>query len=1122
VTLVARRVSLAGVAALSFGILFSLCGSAPARAASPAGLRDEVSRLEASGDLAGAQSLLQDKAGTPGGSEALAEFLDHHNSADSRKAYLKWAESESDPARKRLAIRQAVLDDFTAGRAADLKADLRLYKAAGGTDFDAAAGRAKASPYSVVLIPGPLPSFARMAALSPDLAPEELLPALARNVVTSGFEASGNELLQPTEYLRLLTRYIGQARELQALANKDRKIVIPNCDSTETGELLKVLGYRMRGTCGADIVLETVNATKAFLTVDSGFPLTQLEQDLRANHPFELAYAPTQVPVLYDAQYWLSAAGRNAGPDFLDSFLSDPSLCRLYLGLSHLDRTTAEVLRKQAPAAKLKVFAHVLDFYGGMFQVRNGSAVVPGSPKAWGSLAGVSPDKPGAFFERLMATDDGWLASYFDALSRIDGPPAAYLTAPEHLKRFYDALRGKVTSPGPARPVFRSSTELILLTNSLHLDPNGTPHVPGNLDVWKTLFVKHPHGKYDGKLTRSAGNWKNSDDLLEALFGLSRKTVENEPLRMFLVLNDIDRNRTQPLSAPLVSRLVNAYRTYGAQYVVFADSPALSEDSIGKYVDLFGQTMSMRNMLLRSDALGVLQSEIELWRILCREGAIAPAKQDATFAHLVEPFNKSMSAADLFEAGRSGVRVLLAATDAPSEGSQQNRLVELLVGKVERTRNGLPSPGENFLRIFDAQALISLDNLFMLSDHLSGKSPETKSLKAVMEQLNRLEEAESIRNSISSQEKNIYSVGYWSQRHLDQEHKLDLEDWTKGNKKDDPRAALAPLLRDSLVGLVYCYYAPPGAQILVTNPAFVRTHDFIGPEGLPAEWRSTEVAGTGWPASSGGRLIGSLVSVPYALAEAEQNFLTPKREQALIWADLVPQMIAAVTVNRWRNVTPEQLRFVTLHLHRGKDLLAAAALDPNVEPQVLQSMKRYEAPGKVEEIAELLKKGEGLNAINQVPTSVLYAIAEDSSLKNVAPDVPAQELTAMTAANKPELTPQVISKVFGTPKPTLTHTYRPGLLYLRPFPTLMGYSSRILAESWESNNLYYAALADETGTPAQQLDAFVPEWNRAAIENIFATHLEDWPAILRSLQTVGKQVRERQNVTASIARSENQ
>ena len=66
-----------------------------------------------------------------------------------------------------------------------------------------------------------------MAALSPDLAPVDLLPALARNIVTNGYEAIGNEALQQTEYLRLLIRYIGQARELQALTNKDHKIVIP-------------------------------------------------------------------------------------------------------------------------------------------------------------------------------------------------------------------------------------------------------------------------------------------------------------------------------------------------------------------------------------------------------------------------------------------------------------------------------------------------------------------------------------------------------------------------------------------------------------------------------------------------------------------------------------------------------------------------------------------------------------------------------------------------------------------------------------------------------------------------------------------------------------------------------
>ena len=49
---------------------------------------------------------------------------------------------------------------------------------------------------------------------------------------------------------------------------------------------------------------------------------------------------------------------------------------------------------------------------------------------AWADLAGTSPEKGSAFFERLMMKDDGWLASLYDALARIHGPVQAYLTDP--------------------------------------------------------------------------------------------------------------------------------------------------------------------------------------------------------------------------------------------------------------------------------------------------------------------------------------------------------------------------------------------------------------------------------------------------------------------------------------------------------------------------------------------------------------------------------------------------------------------------------------------------------------------------------------------------------------------
>ena len=401
--------------------------------------------------------------------------------------------------------------------------------------------------------------------------PADLLPALARNVVTNGYQtAPGTEGLEQTEYLKLVIRYLSQARELEKLAGTEKILRIDTCDSTATGDLLRVLGYRMRGGCGSDVVLETVNASRAFLTIDSGFPLAQLEQSLRINRPFTLDYHPARIPLLYDLAYWQSAKDKTEG-EFIDYFLSDPSLCRLYLGLSKLDPETAGELRKQIPAPRLKMYAHVLDFFGGMFEIRDGKAVVPGgarAEKAWADLAGAEPAKGAAFFEKLLTHDDGWLASYLDALARMDGPVKDYLTDPERLKRFYTAIRGRVTSPGPARPVFRSNTDMLLLTTRLRLDPDGKPHLPGGLDVWKNLFVNLPRGKFDAKLTRAAPAWKDADDVLEALFGLSRKLAENEPLKIFMALSDIERGRAKPLEPATVDRLAQGVSRYGG--AVFA------------------------------------------------------------------------------------------------------------------------------------------------------------------------------------------------------------------------------------------------------------------------------------------------------------------------------------------------------------------------------------------------------------------------------------------------------------------------------------------------------------------------------------------------------------------------
>jgi hypothetical protein len=66
----------------------------------------------------------------------------------------------------------------------------------------------------------------------------------------------------------------------------------------------------------------------------------------------------------------------------------------------------------------------------------------------------------------------------------------------------------------------------------------------------------------------------------------------------------------------------------------------------------------------------------------------------------------------------------------------------------------------------------------------------------------------------------------------------------------------------------------------------------------------------------------------------------------------------------------------------------------------------------------------------------------------------------------------------------------------------------LMAECWDSNNLYWARLADELGYPAVMLNRLVPELTHRMVEKLFATNLEDWPAALRAMRETGEEFRQ--------------
>jgi hypothetical protein len=119
-----------------------------------------------------------------------------------------------------------------------------------------------------------------------------------------------------------------------------------------------------------------------------------------------------------------------------------------------------------------------------------------------------------------------------------------------------------------------------------------------------------------------------------------------------------------------------------------------------------------------------------------------------------------------------------------------------------------------------------------------------------------------------------------------------------------------------------------------------------------------------------------------------------------------------------------------------------------------------------------------------------------------------RELQALSHKDPDEVSRERISRDFGIIHPVFTQSYGRELISVKPFPALTGTYSRLMAECWDSGNLYWARMADEMGYSPVLLNRMVPELTRRMVEKIFASELEDWAAILAALQETGEEFRE--------------
>jgi len=984
-----------------------------------------------------------------------------------------------------------------------------------------------------VTIPGPLRSFLRMAGISQKVSPEEVMPLLARNVFALGYEGPWPKGRR-SEFLILLTRYVQQARELTALAGSDGVLHVSNCDDAKP--LLKILGYRARPDCGQrSTFLETADPQRAFLTIDSGFPLVDLEKSLQEGRAFTYAFPTSRVPAPPVEMDW-SKKGKKA--DALDMLLDDPELARFYWALARMDTETLSALRQLNALKRMVPQAAILHFYGSHICIRSGRVIVPGgsaAAPAWKDLVGAAPDSPSEFIPKLVAKDGGWLAAYFDDLSSIPLSQQTHFTEPGRLRRLYEMFRGKDFSDAGAG-VFRHDAGLRLLVTRLRWEPNGDPYIPGNLEVWGKIFRQKTDFKVIRDWGRRSTHWDHPSQLLEALFAISRISTDNGPLQTYLMLSELDARRSpghRP-SPQTVALLAGKFSEFSDQYLVFSEFPDLDDISIAAFLQVVTALNAIPKDALRGNALGTFQASVGLWQILARQGEIPGEALNDSWQKIVRPFGRIGSPAQLFDAGRAAVDdLLLAATDKPA--ASQDKIINLLAGPHQSTPEAqrMHQLIANRIRsVLDEQRLVSLDTLLALGDGLRDVAKGNLSGDALLPLAGELREFEMPQPIFRNSERERWAAGIYNNHHTELQMRTNLAKTIKSPASPEQiaeaRGQLAPFLRDTLVGLNYAYYEPPGAQILHHNPLFVRSHDFAGDTviGLERLWQAPQLFGAGSPAGGGAHLVGSLADLPYVLATAEQDFIAPRNVQALIWRELVPGLLTNAVVPRWWNVSQNELHAVSLYQQSGEELLGASARNEALRNKVMDILSDRMIPQRSEKVERALLSGQLPEVLSQLmPADTFYLAAEYQQRFPQEPDSfgPAgNELATLRQRFPDEVNWERLSRDFGVPHRVLTQSYARELLNLPPFPVFMGYANRLFAETWDSNNLYWARLADEKSYSPVMLNQLVPELTRRMVEKIFATDFEDWPALVRAARETGEEFRQGKIVALSMDGSSSQ
>jgi hypothetical protein len=200
---------------------------------------------------------------------------------------------------------------------------------------------------------------------------------------------------------------------------------------------------------------------------------------------------------------------------------------------------------------------------------------------------------------------------------------------------------------------------------------------------------------------------------------------------------------------------------------------------------------------------------------------------------------------------------------------------------------------------------------------------------------------------------------------------------------------------------------------------------------------------------------------------------------------------------------------VALYQKAGEEILTASMKDEKLRQEMMGILAERMLSDRTVHVGEEIRSGRAKEFIPEMTPAEKFYLGTEFQRRFPADFAssgqPGKELDALVRSYPDETNLERLSRDFGSPHPVLEQSYSRELLNVKPFPAFMGFPSRMLAETWDSNNLYWARLADERGIAPETLNTLIPILTHRMVEKIFATDFEDSQAVLRALRETGEE-----------------